>query len=147
MRSAERNAELNQLLINLNRSLLQYVGEAWPWTANADSPERRTIERLVERQKVWIARLTDLLVARGWTIDFGVYPTEYTDLHYVALDYLLSALASNQTALLADVAQTLMLCRDDVEASSLLNDIRSDQDAALRQLEELAARQRNGAAA
>ena len=147
MRSAERNAELNQLLINLNRSLLQYVGEAWPWTAEADAPERRTIERLVERQKVWIARLADLLAERGWTIEFGVYPTEYTDLHYVALDYLLSALVSNQTALAADIAQALMLCRDDVEASTLLNDIRSDQEAALRQLEELAAHRRGGAAA
>jgi hypothetical protein len=147
MLSVERNAELNQLLINLNRSLLQYVGEAWPWTADADSSEQRTIARLVERQKAWIARLADLLAERGWTIDFGVYPTEYTDLHYVALDYLLKSLLSNQTALLADVAQTLMFCRDDVEASTLLNGIRSDQDAALRQLEELAAGRRNGAAA
>ena len=140
------NAKLNDLLIVLGRSLLQYVGEAWPWTGYSDADERQKISELVDRQKVQIARLADFLARRHWTIDFGSYPTEYTDLHYVALDYLLRELIANQQAIVGQSGQTLLHCEDDDEAARLLNEIRSEQQAVLQQLQQLAARRKNGAA-
>jgi len=34
--------------------------------------------------------MVELLDQRGWTVDFGGYPTDYTDLHFVSLEFLLS---------------------------------------------------------
>lgn len=140
------NAKLNHLLISLSRSLLQYVGEAWPWTSYTESDERRKIDELVARQKVQIARLVDLLASRSWPIDFGSYPTEYTDLHYVALDYLFHELVANQQAIVGEIAQTLLLGDHDNETAQFLNNLRSDQQSALQQLQSLAASRKNGAA-
>jgi hypothetical protein len=141
----QENAKLNDLLITLGRSLLQYVGEAWPWSSSVDADERQKIDEIVARQKVQIARLADFLADRNWMIDFGSYPTEYTDLHYVALDYLLRELIANQQAIVGQTVQTLLLCDEDPEAAVLLNELRSDQQAALQQLQSLAARRDNGA--
>ena len=94
MAESQNNSQLNFLLINLGRSLLQYVEECWPWSGN--ETHGNPLDALVIAQKETIARLTDLLIQRRWNIDFGSYPTEYSDLHFVALDYLLLQLIENQ---------------------------------------------------
>ena len=133
----QHNTQLDQLLITLSRSLLQYVGEAWPWTGSHASTERQKINELVSRQQKQISRLSELLSRRNRYIDFGTYPTEYTDLHYVALDYLLSQLIENEDSLITDLEQTLQKCTDDSDAIPLLQQILSDQRASLSQLQEL----------
>ena len=97
----QHNDELNQLLINLSRRLLQYVGETCPWT---DRPEvESTIEELVASQKADIAKLVHLLLDRNWIVDFGTYPTNYTDLHFVAFDYLLNEIVEGEAQTVADL--------------------------------------------
>jgi predicted mannosyl-3-phosphoglycerate phosphatase (HAD superfamily) len=140
----QQNTRLDQLLITLSRSLLQYVGEAWPWTDSHASVERQKINELVALQQKQISRLSELLSRRNGYIDFGTYPTEYTDLHYVALDYLLSQLIENEDSLITDLEQTLQKCTDDSDAIPLLQQILSDQRASLSQLQELAESRKNG---
>ena len=139
MAGTPHHAELNQLLIHLGRSLLQYVGESWPWTDSHSNVEQRKLNELVARQQQFIERLAELLVRRDWAIDFGAYPTEYTDLHYVALDYLLDLLILDQEALLADVDRTISVCGDDPEAVRLLGDLRTELQHDLKELRDLGA--------
>lgn len=131
------NALLNQLLINLGRSLLQYVGEAWPWTSDPNAPERKTINELVLRQQAQIIKLADLLAERDWPVDFGAYPTEYTDLHYVALDYLTSQLIENEDGLISDLEKSIQACSDDPEVVELLKRILDEQREIVRALKDL----------
>ena len=94
MAEPQNNSELNLLLINLGRSLLQYVEACSPWYG--DETQGNPLDELVIAQKDNLALLTDLLIQRRWNIDFGSFPTEYGDLHFVALDYLILQLIENQ---------------------------------------------------
>ncbi|MCA8996341.1 MAG: hypothetical protein KDA80_05145 [Planctomycetaceae bacterium] len=138
--STERNAELNGLLIDLGRSLLQYVGEAWPWiNDDADAAARRqTIRGLVARQQECAAALGRLLDQRDWPVDNGAYPTEYTDLHYVSLDYLLAELVRHESAVLSEIQGARSICSGDEAADVLLAQVAESQQAIVAELTELA---------
>ncbi|REJ96400.1 MAG: hypothetical protein DWQ34_03960 [Planctomycetota bacterium] len=129
------NDQLNDLLIDLGRSLLQYVGEIWPWTSREDADVHKAVEKLVAEQRASVERLAELLDRRGHRIESGAYPTEYTSLHYVALDFLLDQLAAHQERLADEAAGLAAAADDDEEAGSLLSDI--SQEAA-RHRDELA---------
>ncbi len=145
MADSQYNSELNLLLINLGRSLLQYVKECWPWSG--DETQGNPLDELVIAQKGNIARLTDLLIQRRWNIDFGSYPTEYSDLHFVALDYLLLQLIENQEALLADIEQTQTACAGDAPALELLSQLLSSERDILTKLQGLSKSRSSGSAA
>lgn len=138
MSDATMLSALNDLLINVGRSLLQYVGECWPWNDANTQDERQTIERLVQEQKAQVARLAEFLQEAEWPIDFGSYPTEYTDLHYVALDYLLDQLIQNQLALVEDAKAVLPVCEGDAEAKHLVGDVLAVQQTIASELQTVA---------
>ena len=128
---------LNRLLIELGRSLLQYVGECWPWTGAESADERKTLDELVCRQQSNVAQLTGLLAQGATSLDFGAYPTEYTDLHYVGLDYLLQQLAESQRMLVADLEKAVSECRNDSGARELLDEILTAERDILAELQDL----------
>ncbi len=133
------HVDLDQLLIDVGRSFLQYVGQCWPWTEVNARAERKRIDALVARQRAQIARLTDLLIRRNGAVDFGAYPNEYTDLHYVALDHLLSQLIENERALVAVLEGAYTSSTNDQEAAGLLEGMLVDERDNLKQLQDLAA--------
>ncbi|MDB5339533.1 MAG: hypothetical protein JWN70_5152 [Planctomycetaceae bacterium] len=93
------SVQLNSLFVLLHRSLLQYLGECSPWTAE-DSHQGETlaaIRDIVTRQKQDETLLADTLLESGWVIDCGGYSTSFTDLHYVSLKYLLKQVIISQT--------------------------------------------------
>jgi len=115
------NEELNRLLIRLAKSLIQYAGECWPWVEESGD-QYEAVCRVVACQKKSIAQLADLLSARDWTIDWGVYP-DYSDLHYIALDFLLDKLIAAEEALVRQIEQTIEICSADIDAVRLLRTI------------------------
>ena len=138
MASVHRNQELNDLLIEVVRSLLHYTSEAWPWASAGQHKSRQTIEDLAARQQHHVAAIVDLLVSRRWIIDFGMYPAEFTDLHYVGVDYLLVLLVLNQTTMLETIEKTVDAVRDDAAASELVKRLLDDQRDIVKTLKELA---------
>jgi hypothetical protein len=136
MNASNGTAALNQLLIDLGRSLLQYVGECWPWTGHTASV-RKELLTLVERQQAGVRRLAELLLDRGTDIDFGTYPTEYTDLHYCALDFLLGELVKNASELLSDIEGTRLAVAGDAEAQSVLQSVANEQRAIVDSLKSI----------
>ena len=131
-----QNAQLNHLLITIGRSLLQYVGESWPWTSEDSDEARRKLTELVDRQQQSVGALASLLNAREWAIDFGTYPTDYTDLHFIALDFLLAQLVENQEAVVDVLKQSAEL-NGDGEASQLMAGIVEAESAILSELQLL----------
>lgn len=146
-RSTERNAELNGLLIDLNRSLLQYTGEAWPWVNRGEEAQQRKITELVARQQEATAALGQLLDQRDWPVDPGAYPTEYTDLHYMSLAWLLKELVDGETAVLHEVQAVQNVCKGDEPAAALLDGIAECQQQVVAGLKELAAATESSSAA
>jgi len=138
MANRQHNAILGDLLIELSRCLLQYVGEGWPWTAGDDT-EQRTIDELVARQKQGVAKLADLLSSRRVAIDFGTYPTEFTDLQYLALDHLLGQLVESQRALVDLFGRAVTDCAGDDAAMAVVEEIHVTERENLSRLQELAA--------
>jgi hypothetical protein len=133
------NHRLNDLLIDLGRSLLQYVGESWPWTSADEAAEQARIDALVAEQQQSLRSLTELLAARGHRIDPGSYPTEYTSLHYVALDYLLSQLVEDQQELADECGDVAAEAADDPQAAPLLVQIAQQAADHLQRLRQIAA--------
>jgi hypothetical protein len=138
MSDASTYSALNELLINVGRSLLQYVGECWPWSDPDSREAQHKIDELVRIQKTQVVQLANVLNHAEWTIDFGTYPTEYTDLHYVALDYLLDQLIQNQEGLIEEAKRTLPDCEGSPEAKRLVGEIDSVQHTIVQELRTLA---------
>lgn len=138
MSSPSTYSALNRLLIELGRSLLQYVGECWPWAGTRTQEAQRKIEELVQIQRQQFIELGELLDEADWTIEKGSYPTEYTDLHYVALSYLLDQLVQNQNAVVEETRRTLAACESDPDARTLVGEIHAAQQKILDELKALA---------
>ncbi|MCA9071697.1 MAG: hypothetical protein KDA84_22375, partial [Planctomycetaceae bacterium] len=114
-----------------------YVGECWPWTNVDEQKERTAIEEMVQKQKKQTAELVNYLQDAEWLIDHGTYPTEYTDLHYVALDFLLAQLIQNQVALVDDAKKVLTVCDADPAAKQLVGEIQAVQQTIASDLQSL----------
>jgi hypothetical protein len=132
----QQNEVLNQVLVVMGRSLLQYSADAWPWTGSHSSASRAAVEELIADQKTRVARLAELLDARGWTIDFGVYP-DFTGLHYLSLEFVLPHLVENQRGVVTEIETALPKCTADPEGTALLIEILAAERAVLSKLEEL----------
>jgi hypothetical protein len=133
------NQQLNLALIRLRRNLLQYAGECWVWASSARGRERDVLDRIVADQSHAVAALSDLLVSRHHSIDFGTYPTEFTDLHYVSLDFLHGQLVAEQTRLVQDLEAIEAAVAGDPRAVALLSEIVIVARGHLQQLREVTA--------
>jgi hypothetical protein len=132
----QQNEVLNQVLVVMGRSLLQYSAAAWPWTASRETASRAAVEALIAEQSGRVRQLADLLDRRGWTIDFGVFP-DFTDLHYLSLDFVLPHLVENQRSVVKEIETALPRCVGDPEGTALLLEILSGERSTLARLEEL----------
>lgn len=131
------NDRLNNLLIDVARSLLQYTSESSPWAAAGKHETQQTLDRMAAEQRDVVAALADLLAARGHAIDFGTYPTEYTSLHYVDVQFLLSQLIANQQSVVTECESVANSTPADDVANSLLSDIVTSERKHLAELKSL----------
>lgn len=136
------NDRLNDLLIDLGRSLLQYVGESWPWASEDEAAEGTAVERMVAEQRESVLQFAALLDDRGHRIAYGQYPSEYTSLHYVALDYLLDQLVDDQQYLADELAAAALDSADDADAKHVISAAADQAAAHQRELQDLIAKRK-----
>jgi hypothetical protein len=137
MARIQHNAKLNQLVVDLGKSLLQFVNEVSPWSPAGATTARETVSRLVNTQKECVDRLSELLVARRCRVEFGVYPAEFTDLHFLSLKALLPRIIASQDVLVAELDEAAHTCVDDPEAALILSDILAAQKSGTDELRTL----------
>lgn len=136
------NELLDYLLGRIYRSLLQYVGESWPWTsAQHGSEEQRTFFALVERQNEGIQLLVDLLLDRHVVLEFPQYPAAFTDLHYLALDFLAREVVKDETELIVDLERALPRFANDPEARTAVTSVLEEERKILTDLRQLSVKQ------
>lgn len=132
---------INEALISLSRSFLQYVSESWPWVDAEDQGIADQVQTLAARQRQDVGDLVQLLIQRDWAIDFGTFPTEYTDLHFISLSTMLTWLQNGQSRIadrMASAVQTLREASDD-EAVGLLEAVamrQADLGTAMKELQQ-----------
>jgi len=132
---------LNSVLINLSRSFLQYLSESSPWVRGEAVSAGHTLEQLAADQREDVRDLAEFLDRREWAVDFGSFPTEYTDQQFLSLTSLMAGLIHSQEgqlASIADASQTLSRASD-AEAVSVLDAVRPREADILTGLKRLQA--------
>ncbi|MCA9074927.1 MAG: hypothetical protein KDA93_07840 [Planctomycetaceae bacterium] len=140
MAETKISSQLNDLLIQIGRSFLQYVDESWPWVSTAEQESRQTLEDLAANQRESVGALARLLNEYGHFIDFGTYPTVYTSLHYVDVEFLLDQLEQNQAMIVKVCESTATTVQSDSVSANLLRDIAIAEQRRLDELRKLAAK-------
>lgn len=130
---------LNGVLIEMARSLLQYVAEAWPWVDVQKQSIEDQVLVLAARQRQDVSDIVEELNDREHPIDFGTFPTEYTDLQFLSLGALFDPLLHSQklVAESLDAAIGQLSTLGDTEAAQLLQAIKIRQAEITTALGEL----------
>jgi hypothetical protein len=88
---------LEAMIRRESRSLLQYVGEAFPWVRSGTEEELTRLRQILREDSAAIAALARFLTRRRHTAPFlGPYPMAFTTLNFVSLDYLVPRLIDEQ---------------------------------------------------
>ncbi len=137
MARIQHNSLLNHLVVDLGCSLLQFVGEVSPWTPIHATAARETLARLLKQQQTHKEQLVELLTERRWPVEFGVYPADFTDLHFLSLKAMLPRIFENQNAIVAELDEAVHTCIDDGEALAVLNTILTEERSITAELQAL----------
>lgn len=129
--------DISPLIVDIGRSFLQYCAECWPWTSVTTEGARDRILQLASRQRDHVAAMIDISRERGKEIRQGTFPTEYTDLHYVSLEYLLEQLKENQAGITKMVMELGAGISGDNELSDLLYRVGKGEEKILNGLIEV----------
>ena len=132
---------LNRVLRDLSGSLVQYVGEIWPWTsAGADGAKLKSVvDACVARQRQSIGLLSEYLAPRQARIEFGSFSADFTDLHYVSLQFLLKQLIASQTQIVESLNRVVTTLPSGDESQELLAAVRQNEQDNLAALKQAAA--------
>jgi hypothetical protein len=132
------NRTLNEILILVYRSLLQYTVESWPWTDADGSDERQAIDEMAREQQAGIAEIAEMLDRRQVTVDFGTYP-DWSELHFVSLDFFLGRLIDDESKLIAAIERAQPELQGDAEGAAAAASLLAAEWRHLERLRSMAA--------
>lgn len=130
---------LNNILIQMARSFLQYVAESSPWVRLESSSLEGQVYALAARQRQDVGEIVNLLTAREHYIDFGSFPTEYTDQQFLALNVLMGSLKHSQSLICTRIAAGVVSLKaaGDTEGAELLATVESHERDILKAFNEI----------
>lgn len=130
---------LNGVLIQMARSFLQYVSECSLWVAADAASDEAQVIVLAARQRQDVADIAALLDAREHYIDFGSFPTEYTDQQFLSLKSVMSGLKRSHESVCNRISAAIVSLRTagDAEAADLLTAVESHERDILRGMNEI----------
>ena len=143
---AEQNPNdiLNRVVARVYRCLLQYAMECWPWTTATETPgveppEQKAVEQMAARQRDFLGRLADLLTRRGAVVDLGNFP-DFSEMHYVSLDYLLRKLIADEQKLISELEAAQKALQGDAAALGLVSELLAAEKNHLLGLRDMTAK-------
>jgi hypothetical protein len=136
----QTQALLQDVFRRESRSVLLYVGDAFPWATAGEEQALGTLRRLIADEGRAVAGLGQFLVRhRVAPLSSGSYPSSFTTINFLALDYLLPRLADAQRRSLAELERDLAAARDP-GARAELEKLAAVKRCNLNELDALAAR-------
>lgn len=130
---------LQTLIRQEGRSMMQYLGESYPWTTPENEGLLTNLRRMIDEENQMTEEIAKFLLRhRGRPPFLGAYPMSFTNINFISLDHLLPRLVSFQKGRLAEL---------DVQVNKLLHEESREQvrklvemkKRHLSQLEELTA--------
>ncbi|MDA1231303.1 MAG: hypothetical protein O2856_11065 [Planctomycetota bacterium] len=130
---------LNNVLIQMARSFLQYVSESSPWVASNAASDEAQLMILAARQRQDVAEIVAMLDGREHYIDFGSFPTEYTDQQFLSLQAIMGGLICSQKSVCNRISTLIVSLRTagDVAGFDLLTTVESHERDILRAMNEI----------
>jgi hypothetical protein len=128
---------LNRLLAIGYRSFPMYLTDAAPWTHEGDEKATEVLENIVADQKGMVQRIGEFILDSGWRVETGEYPMEFTDTHFLSLDFLLKELVRYQRGDVAAIERIVSQLGDDRVARELAEETLGMERAHLEALEAL----------
>lgn len=109
----ESQAAVEGIVRRESRSLLSYIGDAFPWTTAAGGPALTTLNQLIRQERQAVTDLGRHLVRRRVTPPFlGSYPAWFTSWNFIALAALLPRLREAQRQSIGELQADLSKIHD-----------------------------------
>jgi hypothetical protein len=128
---------LNHLLTTLYRSLPIYLAQVDPWVRHDNQRAREVLASIVADQQHSCHRIAELILDRYGRMETGEFPMEFTDLHFLSLDYLIGELVRHQKQDIATIQKCIAALEHDPAARTLAQEVLGSERAHLEMLEEL----------
>ena len=128
---------LSDLLNRVRYSLLQYIGESWPWTGKKEQARHDAFVGLVRRQQFSAERLASLLLDRRAVVPGANYPKDSSELHFVTLDFAKNRMIDNAISVVSAFKNAASELASDPEALRLVEQLASDEEQTLEGLKTL----------
>jgi hypothetical protein len=111
---AAETAVLQNVVRKEGRSLLQYVGESFPWTTAQNHHVLPVLFEMVkEEQQGVTAVVAYLLKQRKRPPYLGAYPMSFTTINFMSLDFLLPYLIDFEKRRIADLENNFIMVTED----------------------------------
>jgi hypothetical protein len=130
---------LNEMFTVHYRSLPMYLVDATPWTHRGDQKAAEVLGDIVADQQESCRRIAEVIIARGGTLESGEYPTLFTDMHFLSLDFLLRELIRLQQLDIDAIQRGIDRLGNDPPAQALIKESLGAAKGYLQSLEELIA--------
>jgi hypothetical protein len=89
-------------------SMLSYVGDAFPWTTARGIPALERLQQLVRAHRYAVVELGRFLTRNRTPVGYiGSFPTIFTSINFVSLDYVLPRLAGEERRGIAELERDL----------------------------------------
>jgi len=128
---------LNRLLAIQYRSFPMYLTAACPWTHQGDEKATAALGNIVADQKAMVQRIGEFILDSGGRVETGEYPMEFTDTHFLSLDFLLKELVRYQRGDVAAIEHIVSELADDRAVRELAEETLGMERAHLEALESL----------
>ncbi|HVA50186.1 MAG TPA: hypothetical protein VNH11_27725 [Pirellulales bacterium] len=128
---------LSELLAIEYRSFPMYLTDACPWTHHGDERATETLQNIVADQKAMVQRTGEFIMDAGGRVDMGEYPMEFTDTHFLSLDFLLKELLRYQRQDVSAIERIVRQLADERAARELAEETLGSERAHLEAIEAL----------
>lgn len=108
----QSQVRLQEILRRESRSVLVYVGEAYPWTAMGEETSLSALRLLIDEEREATADFGRFLVRQRIGLPYlPSFPASFTTTNFIALDYLLPRLIESERQSIAELERDLAALR------------------------------------
>jgi hypothetical protein len=139
MIDARTQALLQDIVRRASRSMLQYVGESYPWAADGEAELLAKVRAVIDEEEQAIESFAAFLRKKRIGIPYlGSYPEIFTHINYVSLDYLMPRLMGWQRSWVGILERDASLINDS-EAKAEVEKLLAAARNHLQALEQMSA--------
>jgi len=94
-------------------SVLMYVGDAFPWTTAGNSAALAQLRQVIREEKDRLAALGRYLARQREPLPYlGSFPSSFTTMNFISLEYLLPRMIAYEKTSIADLEADLKVLTD-----------------------------------